>query len=111
MKNWLKKLAVLLLFVALPLQGAAATLTALACSSSDEHQTARSHAHQDGASHQHDEEAASDHTQHFCGHLLASSPPAATIKMVFPGLPVFESSICLLATLFIPERPQRPPRT
>jgi hypothetical protein len=113
MKNWWRKLAVLLLFAALPFQGTAATLAALSCVSGDEPQTVQSHAHShhESPSHQHDGGAANDHSQHLCCHLFASSLPAAVVSTPAADLPAFESSISLLATLFIPEQPQRPPRS
>jgi hypothetical protein len=113
MKNWWRRFAVLLLFVALPLQGAAATLAALSCAFADKHQAAQTHTHghQDASSHQHDSDAAHDHSQHHCCYLFASSLPASTAASAPSDLPAFEPSISLLATLFIPERPQRPPRT
>jgi hypothetical protein len=113
MKNWWRKLAILLAFVALPLQGMAATLEALSCFSADEHQTVQSHAHgdQDGSSHHHDDDAATDHSQHLCCHFFSSSLPASVVTAAPADLPVIESPISLLVTLFIPERPQRPPRS
>jgi hypothetical protein len=113
MKLWWRKLAVLLLFLALPLQGVAATFATLSCLTSDEHQTVQSHVHghQDGAPHHHDGDVAGDHSPHHCCHFFTSSLPATEFASASPDLPVFESSISLLSTLFIPEQPQRPPRT
>jgi hypothetical protein len=113
MNNWWRKLAVLLLFAALPLQGTAATLAVLSCLSGHEHQSAPSHGHEhhDQSSHQHDGAAGADHSQHLCCHVFGSSLPAAAVTTPPADLPAFESSISLLATLFIPERPQRPPRS
>jgi hypothetical protein len=113
MKFWWRKLAVLLLFVALPLQGAAAVLGTLSCFSADEYQTAHPHANaqQDGSSDHEDGNTISDSSQHHGCHFFSSSLPASVVKTAPADLPAFESSISLLATLFIPERPQRPPRS
>ena len=114
MKNWRKKLALFVL-VLLPLQSLAASLTALTCYSGDAHQTQEhdhgaSHSHDGGTPHPHDGEAGSEHSGHMnCHHVFSGMPTTLTVSDT-SELPAFESTISLLFTLFVPERPQRPPR-
>lgn len=112
MKTWRKKLAVFVLLL-LPLQGLAATLSAFTCFSADAHPTADANAHSHdggGSSHEHDGETSKDHSGHLNCHHFFSGIPAVMVVTVPTELPAFESSISLLFTLFVPERPQRPPR-
>lgn len=114
MKLWWRKLALLLVFLALPLQGAAATIHALSClSDSDGQHAAQAHGHDHGSHgspHDHDGDTGTSNFAHYCCNLVASGllvVPAAAVQAEPPAL---ESPISLLATLFIPEQPQRPPR-
>ena len=117
MKSWWRKLALLLVFLALPLQGAAATIHALSCLSGggDQHAShSQTHGHDHGSpasSHDHDGDTGKSDFAHYCCNLVASGllgVPAAAVRAEPPTL---ESPIPLLATLFIPEQPQRPPRS
>ena len=112
MKGWRKKFAVMVLLL-LPLQGLAATLAAFTCSSADTHHAAAGHAqsHDGGLSHQHDGDTSDDHSGHLGCHHFFSAMPTAMAVAGPADIPAFESSISLLYTLFIPERPQRPPRS
>jgi hypothetical protein len=110
MKAWCKKLALIVLLLP-PLQGLAATLSAFTCYSGNAHQgTIGAHQHDGGTSHEHDEETGADHSGHLNCHHFFSSIPAPVAVTVPSDIPAFESSISLLFTLFVPERPQRPPR-
>ncbi|MGQ0750225.1 MAG: hypothetical protein ACT4PS_06810 [Betaproteobacteria bacterium] len=115
MKDWRKKLALFVL-VLLPLQALAASLTALTCYSDHVHHTethdhGASHSHDGGTLHKHDGESGNDHSGHMNCHHVFSGMPTTLIVSAPSELPAFESSISLLFTLFVPERPQRPPRT
>jgi hypothetical protein len=114
MKLWWRRLALLLVFLALPLQGAATTIHALSCLSdgSNGRHAAQGHAYDHGphgSPHDHDGDTGKNDLAHFCCNLVASGllmVPAAAVRAEPPAL---ESPISLLATLFIPEQPQRPP--
>jgi hypothetical protein len=113
-KNWRKKLALIVLLL-LPLQSVAASFTALTCYSdhaqqSQTHDHGTSHSHDASTSHQHGDESGNDHSGHMnCHHVFSGMP--MTVMLSAPSeLPAFESSISLFLTLFVPERPQRPPR-
>jgi|InoplaM1AM_1038551.scaffolds.fasta_scaffold02079_1 hypothetical protein len=115
MKDWRKKLALIVL-VLLPLQSIAASLTALTCYSDHAQQTethdhGTSHSHDGSTPHQHGDETGSDHSGHMNCHHVFSGMPTTVIVNMPSELPAFESSLSLLFTLFVPERPQRPPRT
>jgi hypothetical protein len=117
MKFRCRKLALLLVFLALPLQGAAATIHALSCLSEGgdqhaAHSQTHGHDHESPASpHHHEDDAGTGNFAHYCCNLVASGllgVPAAAVQAEPPAL---ESPIPLLATLFIPEQPRRPPRS
>lgn len=128
MKNWRKKFAMLVLLL-LPLQALATALSAFTCHSGAHHATTGSpdrdsgtshashshdgvaaHQHDGGAAHEHDGDASADHSGHLnCHHVFSGMPMALSVH-VPAELPAFESSLSLLYTLFVPERPQRPPR-
>lgn len=122
MKSWRQKLVVLVLLL-VPLQALAASVSAFNCHADASHQAtadARTdahgasqalHTHDDGASHQHEGDPGSDHAGFFNCHHLFSGMPADVIASVPAEPPEFISSLSLLFTLFVPERPQRPPRT
>lgn len=105
----------------LPLQALAASLSALTCHTGAAHHGAvnesTAHAaahdgypHDPGAPHHHDGDPSVDHSGHLNCHHVFSGMPAANVLSVPSELPAFESSLSLLYTLFVPERPQRPPR-
>lgn len=117
MKGWQKKFAVFVLLL-LPLQALATSLSAFTCLSGAAHHSTTdphdhghgAHANDDGAPHQHDSDPSADHSGHLNCHHVFSGMPAAMVVNVPAELPEFESAISLLFTLFVPERPQRPPR-
>lgn len=118
MKFWWKKLALLLVFLALPLQGVAATIHALTCLSDGNGQhaaQAQGHDHgshgSPGSSHEHDGDTGKSGFAHYCCNLVASGLLVAPTTAVQTEPPTFESPVSVLATLFVPEQPQRPPRS
>jgi hypothetical protein len=129
MQSWHKKFAALMLLLVLPLQGMAAVLMPLACFSTPEHAAQRiadpaaHHGADIANTHQHDAHAGTDHHQssddggsgknynsHLCCNLF-SAMPASVVTVAASDLPVLTSSISLPLALFVPEQPQRPPRT
>ncbi|MEK6593677.1 MAG: hypothetical protein AABZ67_11420 [Pseudomonadota bacterium] len=101
-----------------PLQGAAAALMPLDCFSAPVHNASA------GASaHQHDTHADASHDQsddkdgigqNYNGHLschLFSAMPATVAVVAAAVLPALVSSIAIPIALFVPEQPQRPPRS
>lgn len=127
MRYWYKKLSVFVLLLVLPLQGAAAVLMPLACLTAPTHNaTAGAGAHHHVAAeipHQHDALAGASYDQsnddgvtgpHYNGHLLChlfSAVPATVIVVAAADLPDLNSSISIPIALFVPEQPQRPPRS
>ncbi|HET9663511.1 MAG TPA: hypothetical protein VFP00_04720 [Burkholderiales bacterium] len=116
MKDWHKKLALILLLL-MPLQSLATSLTALTCYSGDAHHQTQTHehgaahGHDDGSSRTHEGETGTDRSGHLNCHHVFSGVPMTLAASAPSELPAFESSISLLHTLFVPERPQRPPRS
>jgi hypothetical protein len=112
MKAWWKKFAVTMLLL-LPLQGMAATLSAFTCFSPDAHGTfgTNAHDHAGSSSHEDDGETGNVHSGHLNCHQFFSGIPAVVAVNTPSELPAFQSSLSLFVTLFIPERPQRPPRS
>lgn len=112
MNGWWKKFVLILLLV-IPLQGLAATLSTLSCFSAEERATTPSHAyiHHDGPSHQHEGDGSKDNSGHPCCNHFFSAVPAVAATAAPSELSAFESALSLLTTLFVPERPQRPPRS
>lgn len=116
--------AVWLLMLALPLQGVAAIAASVDCIGSDSEQAAHavhdkhqshhaaSQAHEHPADNQQQDDGQPvDHAStHSCCHQVFTSAPSTTI----PGIPAPPNTVIqrvsLLATLHIPEQPQRPPR-
>lgn len=121
MTDWRKKFAVFLLLL-LPLQALAASLSALTCHTGVAHHGMTSHSdldhgsapdghvHDHSTPHEHDGDASADHSGHLNCHHVFSAMPVATVVNAPSALPAFDSSLSLLYTLFVPERPQRPPR-
>jgi hypothetical protein len=112
MQAWLRKSVLIALLLVLPLQGVAATLSPLTCVSSTQDEAASIHVqdHSGGTVHEHDGDSGKDFPGHPCGHNFFSGIPAIAVTIAPTDLPEFSSSVSLLATLFIPEQPQRPPR-
>jgi hypothetical protein len=121
MNDWRKKFALFLILL-LPLQALAASFSALTCPGDAAHQGAvtdaivdhhtshENHSHDPGKPHHHDGDAAMDHSGHLNCHHVFSGMPTIAVVNVPDQLPALESSLSLLHTLFVPERPQRPPR-
>ena len=116
-----RRLVLMLLLVLVPLQGTASVVHALVCVPGEHAGTPSAHVH-DGHGHgSHDHGTghgqpndfgggSAEHASHQCCHHFSSAaaPPAANTGD--SDVPVFQSSISLLETLFFPEQPQRPPR-
>lgn len=112
MKLWCRKLAVLLLFLALPLQGVATTVYALSClSGGDDRHAAHSqaHGHDYGSPHDHDGDTGTNDSANFCCNVVSSGMATVPTSNTQATAPIFESAIPSLSKLFIPEQPQRPP--
>lgn len=110
------KLLVLVLLLAMPLQGVAESAAALRHHSDGAEQAAHvmnSHNGRDHAArhddHQSNDDGAGHHTGHFCGHHFTSVLPAATLPVVTPDFPVRALAPRPLHDLFFPEQPDRPP--
>lgn len=110
------KLVVLVLLLAMPLQGVAETATALLHHSDGAEQAAyvmHSHdGHDHGTqrdNHQNNGDGTGQHTSHFCGHHFTSVLPAAALPVVTPDFPVWALAPRTLHDLFFPELPDRPP--
>jgi hypothetical protein len=113
----LRLIAIWLLMLALPMQGLAAISTVVPCSDTqnsrivavghDSHAGNMAHSHEHPASPQQPDDQAGGHP--CCNHVF-SAVPSANI----PGAPVTPHianvRVPLLATIHIPELPQRPPR-
>lgn len=118
----LRLIAVWLLLLALPVQGLAAFTPLARCadapsshamhdSQQNHHGVAsEAHDHDTGHSQQDEGQPVDQANGHSCCHHVFSGVPSAAI----PGMPAPPSGITprvsLLATLYIPELPQRPPR-
>jgi hypothetical protein len=106
------------LLILVPIQGMGSVVHALTCVAEGEHATV-SHDHAQ-ADHDHGGGApqsghsgggtASDHGADGCCHHFTSAAAPLFPRESSVDLPVFQSSITLLKTLFFPEQPQRPPR-
>jgi len=113
-----RKILILALLLVIPLQGVAASLSHLLCSSGIENVNAGHH-HGDGgndaAPHQHDESTGSNddsgnsHAGHLSCHQASPAMPSFPAAVFASDLPVFEPTIFSFPSLFIPEQPQRPP--
>ena len=122
MNHWRRKFALFFILL-LPLQALAASFSALTCPGGAAHQGAASdaivdhdvshenHSHESGKPHHHDGDGALDHSGHLNCHQVFSGMPTIAVVNVPDQLPALESLLSLLHTLFVPERPQRPPRT
>ena len=114
---WLKKVVLAAALAVLPLQGVAATLSALLC-----HGEAPTHAAHAGGSHDHgthqdghhdnqqgDDDTTSNSVYHLCCHFTVSAPAVMTLLVALPDFPVRAFTPDPLYDLFVPDRPQRPP--
>jgi hypothetical protein len=114
---------VALLFV-MPLQGVAAAIGPLLCLASGKaHAHVAEHVHQGQGSgaHHHEHPGSLQHNSdgetgsgefagHLCCQLTVPTLPATAAGSLHADLPRYQSTLSLIATLHIPERPQRPPR-
>jgi hypothetical protein len=120
------RFVLLTLLLVTPVQGMAAVLGTLACPTEAQHRSAsprdnEMHEHASHSNAQHDEPAqhehsgdshgAGGHSNHLCCHNITSAAPSLFVKLPQQNLPVFVSTFLLLDALFIPEQPQRPPRS
>lgn len=118
--NRVRLIAVWLLLLALPLQGLAAFAPSSLCAdahaahtmhdSHQKHHDAAAQVHDHASDHQQEGQSTDQPAGHSCCHHVFSGVPSAAI----PGMPAPPSEmtprVSLLATLYIPELPQRPPR-
>lgn len=113
-----KKILVMALLLVMPLQGFAASLSHLLCSSSSAiEKTVSSHHHggdsNEGTPHEHNDSGSSNdnnsHAGHLSCHQLSSALPSVAVTVSASNLPVFVPTISVLPSLFFPEQPQRPP--
>jgi hypothetical protein len=116
----LRLIAVWLLLLALPVQGLAAFTPASRCADAhaghamhdtQQHHGTAAQAHDHGSHQPQDDGQSTDPSGgHSCCHHVFSGVPSAAI----PGMPAppreMTARVSLLATLYIPELPQRPPR-
>jgi hypothetical protein len=115
MKRYAKFIVVAVLAV-MPLQGVAATLSALSC-----HGEAQGHAMHAGGAHEHGtlhdgqphrQDGAGDtsgNAVHPCCHHCVAAPAAVALAVTPPELPAHARAPRDLQDLFVPDRPQRPP--
>ena len=101
MLDLIRKLAALVLLLVIPLQGVATSSLAILQCPPVEAGTAYS-------PDSNDDSGIKPHDHIFC-HQPVSGMPVIQAAGMTPDLPVFESSISLLSSLFLPEQPQRPP--
>jgi hypothetical protein len=119
----LRLLVLFVLLLVLPLQGVAAGLSSLLCAASAEHGKEHAvHMHHHGVvdhahpaspdQHSSDDSGTStaDWTGHLCCHASVPGAPVSAKTAAQPALPAYQPVITRLATLHVPERPQRPPR-
>ena len=110
-----RRYLLLVLLLTVPLQGMASVMHALACMP-DEAAAASEHAHaghDHGTPHHHSHDSGgtvSDNTSHQCCHHFSAAPVSLAVKAKSEQS-VFQSSVVLLELSFVPEQPQRPPRT
>ena len=113
-----RKLALLALLLVLPLQGLAAVIGPLMCLNGGEHHSMQTAApdHEPGAGHHgsspqdSSDKSGGDLAGHLECHHGFSGVPMSFEPAPRSDLPVFQTTLSLLATLHIPELPQRPPR-
>jgi len=120
MSSWLNKLVLVLAIAVMPLQGAAAAFSMLAClNGEDAHAAHAVPTHGDGdhaAGHDHgthhggsDDSSTGNHADDFCCHHLVSGLPLVSFAPVAPDFSVQTWGPQPLHDLFLPDRPQRPP--
>jgi len=113
-----KKILIMTLLLVMPLQGFAASLSHLLCSSSSANEKPGSSHHHGGDSnevtlHEHNDSGNSNDSNSHAGHLschqLSSALPSVAVTVCAGNLSVFVPTIFVLPSLFFPEQPQRPP--
>ena len=119
------RFVLLALLLTVPLQGLASVVHALACAPDGHHaattapagEDAHAHhhhaGHDHGTPHQHPEESggtSGDHASHQCCHHFSAAPVTA-VSQAPTEHSVYQSSLTLLELSFVPEQPQRPPRS
>jgi hypothetical protein len=129
MSALLQKFALVALMLLLPLQGLAAATAPVLCLGDNSHHSAKASvehppatdkgqhaAHEHGTS-QHDHSNApanssgGEHAANLCCCHFAAVAPVTIETLPQADLPIYQSSLSFLATLHIPELPQRPPRS
>jgi hypothetical protein len=113
MPTWLRRLALAVAMLTMPLQGATATLSIVLCQGDAKAHVMHS---PDGAAHdahlgdQSNEGGMGGNPAHHpcCGHVL-SAPPALTCSGNLTDSPIRAFAPDALQDLFVPDRPQRPP--
>lgn len=110
------KILVVALLLVMPLQGFAASLSYVLCSSSSAiEKTGSGHHHggdgSDVTPHEHnDSGSSSNNSNSHAEHLqLSFALPSVAVTVRAGNLPVFTPTIFVLPSLFFPEQPQRPP--
>lgn len=108
-------LIIWLLLLALPAYAIGNVTSSWACSADGHHHehTISSTDQEHAVGHEHSAPVDSDstHLSHAaCHHFSVAAPAADPTPVIAAPLPVYSSSLRPLATLFIPEQPQRPPR-
>ena len=96
------RFVLLALLLTVPLQGLASVVHA-------HHHAGHDH----GTPHQHPDEpggAGGDHASHQCCHHFSAAPVTAA-SQAEQDHSVYQSSVTLLELSFVPEQPQRPPRS
>ncbi|HSC94429.1 MAG TPA: hypothetical protein VLC73_05635 [Burkholderiales bacterium] len=113
MPDWLKRLVLLVTLLAMPLQGATATLSVLNCHGDAQAHALHSPQVPDHAAHTGDHPEGTGTSgvpghHACCGHVV-SAPPLATFSRAHPDSPIRVSSPDLWRDLFVPDLPHRPP--
>ena len=115
MTNSCRKIVLLLAFIAMPMQGVAATLAVLFCHGETQLHAVHEHdAHDHGS--QHDGNHSGSHDDggtgslvHLCCHLSVTAPVILTLPSILPDATVRALAPDTLHDLYFPDQPQRPP--
>src|SRR5689334_11671049 len=113
MNSWTGKLVLALALAVMPLQGIAATLSALLC-----HGEAQAHASHAGEGHDHSPASGGSHGQHpaddgagsgapyhLCCHFTVTAPATVTLSAALPDFPARVYTPDLPHDFFVPDRP------
>jgi hypothetical protein len=111
-----RKILILALLLVTPLQGVAAPLAHLMCSSPSGIENMNAGHHHGGgdpaASHHHDDSTGStgdSHAGHSSCHQASPAMPSFPAVVIASAPPIFEPVAFQFPSLFFPEQPQRPP--